>query len=154
MTRFHDYDAAFAEAAADPIEVTLYGQVWTLPAAMPAAFPLTIQRYIDEGRDPNTDLTRGELLELARTLVPADAVNAWLARGLSIPQLMQIVGDLMVDYGYMVAPDGDAPGEANAPAGATPVSSSNTGRSSNATSNGSTASTSRPQSAPSAGVGS
>lgn len=152
--RFHDFDAAFAESDAEPVEVTLYGETWTLPAAMPAAFPLTVQRYIDEGRDPNKDLTRGELLELARTLVPPEIVNAWLDRGLTVAQLMTIVGELMLDYGYVVDGEADASGGANAPVGATPVSSSDTGRSSNPTSNGSTASPSRPLFDPSVGDGS
>lgn len=153
--RFHDFDAAWAEADAETITVRLLGEDWELPAQMPAAFPLTIQRYLAEGRDPNVDLTNGELLGLLRTMVPADIFDAWVGAGLPLSRLGEVITYLMGEYGFR-APDAVDPKVAPTGPETTTFSPllSNVGASSKLTSPASTGSTFPEPSTPSAGAGS
>lgn len=148
--RFRDFDEAFAEQAAEPVRVRLYGRDWELPGRLPAAAPLKIARYMGEGRE-QTSLTAAELLDLAADLIPRVTLDEWLARGLDIEvQLPGIIewllraymGDDAVDEA--AAAEVVAAGEARAPEpGAEELSSSssNGGGSSKPTSPASTEST-------------
>lgn len=137
MDRYADFDEAFSEEAAEPLRIKLYGQEWELPATMPAAAVLRVTRFMAEGRDPEQDLTRAEHIDLAADLIPRETLNVWLAKGLDIDQLGNIVSWQMRQY--LGAQDGDGQGEAQAPDGA-PSSSSNGGDSSKPTSPASTGS--------------
>lgn len=146
--RFRDFDEAFAEQAAEPVRVRLYGRDWELPGRLPAAAPLKIARYMGEGRE-QTSLTAAELLDLAADLIPRVTLDEWLARGLDIEvQLPGIIewllraymGDDAVDEAAAAETAGDTP----VPLDPTPVpsvSSSNGGGSSKPTSPASTEST-------------
>lgn len=109
MGRFADFDASFEQQ--DPLEVKLFGEVWELPAEMPAVVMLKIARWAAHGRESST-LTSGELLDLAADLIPADTLTAWTSRpeGLSSDRLGQILAWVM--RCYMGSAD---PGEAPAP---------------------------------------
>lgn len=137
MSRFADFDAAFAEAEArrEPLQVRLFGQTWSLPAAMPAAVPLKVARWKAEGRSED-NLTEAELLDFAGDMIPGQVLDAWFAKGLDIEQLGPIVEWVMAQYMEAMPA-----GEATAPAGASPSSTSpsNGGDSSKPTSPASTA---------------
>lgn len=142
--RFHDFDAATTERDAgvnDPVVVKKFGQTWELPARMPAAVPLRVARWQAEGRDQD-DLTEGETLTLAADIIPGEILNAWLAKGLDLDELGDIVGWVVQQYADRDNEAAeDAPGEATAPtegAAAPSNSSSNDGPSSKPTSPAST----------------
>lgn len=140
MARFHDFDAATDERdteANDPVVVKKFGQRWELPGKMPAAVPLRVARWLADGRSDD-DLTEGETLTLAADVIPAEILNAWLAKGLDLEELAEIVGWVVQQYADRDNEAAeDAPGEATAPttgAAAPSNSSSNDGPSSKPTS--------------------
>lgn len=134
--RYLDFDAAFAEEVAEPITVKLFGEEWTLPASMPAAVPLQVSRWMAEGR-ADSDLTKGELINLAADIVPADILSAWRARGITSDQLGKVIMAIVATY---MSGDEASPGEAQGPAAGAPTPSSGTGPSSKPTSPASTGS--------------
>lgn len=87
---FADFDAAWEEEEAPPVEVKLYGRVWTLPPVMPAAPALLVARWMSEGREQD-DLTNAEALVLSSTLIPAEILNQWHAKGITADRLGVVV---------------------------------------------------------------
>lgn len=135
-----DFDAAFAEAAGKPITFRLFDQQWSVPREVPAEAVLMAERLRMGAEDEQRALTRSETVEFARAYLGDELVDEWVRRRITIPQLQAVVN--------YVLQGGDDVGE-DEPAG-TPATdggkSSNGGRSSKRTSNGSTASTSRKKS--------
>lgn len=106
--KFHDFDAAFAEQAQEPLVVRIYGQDWEIPADPPAIAVLRQQRRAAAAMDilnsgamenlqPGDDVPP-EILEILgidmdrqyRDLLGDDNVTAWLERGITDPQLRGI----------------------------------------------------------------
>lgn len=137
MDTYVDYDAAFAEAHAQPLVRRLYGRDWVLPAVPPASVVLHIARLVADGRS-ETEFTVAELLSIAAELIPPDVLREWTDRGLDTDRLSFILTDLLNAYAPYFAGGSDP--EATTPG--TPTSSSVTGVSSQPTSTASTASVS------------
>lgn len=137
--RYADFDAAFAEADAEPITMRLYGRVWSLPGNMPAGAVLKVTRLMAAGKAEH-ELTFAELLDLAADLIPRETLDVWCGKGLDAEQLAKVLAWLMRIYMGKDVEDGDGPGEAPAPDGAL-GSSSNDGGFSRPTSPATTSST-------------
>jgi hypothetical protein len=147
--RFFDFDAAWAERSAardveqraedaGPIVLTLFGRPWELPSKLPAAGPLAVARLMADGRNVDTDLNDGELLNLATKIIPEEILHRWLGKGMDMEQLGDVIVYVLSKY---MGKAGEDAGEAPAPDGASASSSSNAGDSSKPTSLASTAST-------------
>lgn len=135
--RYADFDAALEETTAEPLMVRLYGQDWPLPATMPAAVPLRMARLLADGRDQES-LSMAEILAIAGDVFPPETLDAWLAKGIDVDLLGQVVSWVFKQYmGKALDGDEPDPGEASAPS-----SSSSGGGSSKPTSPASTDSTS------------
>jgi hypothetical protein len=140
-----DFDAAFAEAAGTPITFRLFGREWSVSRSVRAEAVLMAERRRLAGEDETRPLSRTEIIDFAKVFVGAELVDEWLTLGITIDQLSEVVAFVIQQQN-----GGDGVGEAE-PA-ATPAKaeagerSSNGGRSSKRTSNGSTASTSRAKS--------
>lgn len=95
-----DFDAAFAAGDApqlEPIRLTLLGQRWELPAAMPAAPTMKVARWMTEGRAED-DLTNAEILALAADMIPGDTLNQWLAKGITMDRLGEVLVWVLGQY--------------------------------------------------------
>ncbi len=111
MSRYIDYDKARAERKVKRLVIHLFDKDWQLPATLPAAAVLKVIRYKMDDRD-HTDLTVAEIIDLAVDLVPKKTLDAWLAEGMEISEL----GDLIMQIFGAYSEKGDAEGEMKAPA--------------------------------------
>lgn len=129
--RYRDYDAAFAEAnrEAPPIVIRLFGQDWELPGDLPASVVVRLTRMMADGRSED-ELSVAEQMTLAMDVIPAEVLDAWLAKGLDTDQLAVILLDVVSEYGAQLDdPSSDSDGgegpEGSAPeTGDTPSSNS------------------------------
>jgi hypothetical protein len=119
--RFADFDAAFAESDIKPLRLKLYGKVWELPGVAPAAGVLAAARLI-AGERTTEDLSKAETLTLAVKIFPDEILDQWLAKGISTPELGDMIAWALSKY---MASDGGGSGEAPAPS--TGASSSSSG---------------------------
>lgn len=105
MARHFDFDAGRSERRAEPITVTLFGQVWTLPATVPAQTVLVTARLLadltDEHGDIDIDaleLTPGTVAEIAESCIPADILSAWFNKGLELDDLAEILKMVLEEW--------------------------------------------------------
>lgn len=142
-----DFDAAFAEAAGTPITFRLFDREWSVSRSVRAEAVLMAERRRLAGEDETSPLSRTEIIDFAKVFVGADVVDEWLTLGITIDQLSEVVAFVIQQQnggdGVGEAEPAATPAEAEAEGG---ERSSNGGRSSKRTSNGSTASTSRAKS--------
>lgn len=154
MARHFDFDAARAERRAEPITVTLFGQVWTLPATVPAQTVLVTARLLADLADEHGDvdinsleLTPGTVAAIAESCIPAETLTAWFAKGLELDDLAEVLKTVLEEWNVASAalttieeglPEGPAPTGANS--NGSPGGSSSAGRSSRPTSLASTGS--------------
>lgn len=134
MTRFFDFDAAWAERRdAEPVQAKVLGRIWDLPAVLPAAVLLRAIRLVEGG---DRDLAPHEIIGLAADLVPRETLDQWLDLGIDVDQLADVLRTLLPVY------MGTDPGEAPGPETVAQSSgqSSSTGQRSKPTSNASTGS--------------
>lgn len=191
--RYRDFDAAFAEAAEEPLTIRLFGQDWQLPSRLPAVVVLRLRRanaavteFLQRLKDAGLDMddpipddfefpegweefTKTDEIAHAKEVCGADNVDAWLAKGIDLPGLRDIVAWVVsVHEGRAAGDEDDAEGNASGrpkPAdrqkptskhaagrsGSKRTRSSNAGRSSKPTSSARTASASRARSKTSPG---
>lgn len=110
-----DFDEAFA-AAAEPLRIRLFGRVWDLPATLPADTVLQASRHIDAGKIDPAGLKEGELVELSVSLFPERIFKEWLAQGLTIDQLIELVDWAVRQYVRRMGVPGGPAGRAEASA--------------------------------------
>jgi hypothetical protein len=105
--RFIDFDAARAERVNEPLILRAYGQEFVLPASMPAALLLDILA-LQTANGEEADITDLDALRLLRRLLPADVLDALLARD-------DFSADDFVDLAQMVmqAYQGESPAAPN-----------------------------------------
>ena len=105
--RFIDFDAARAERINEPLILRAYGQEFVLPASMPAALLLDILALQTRSGD-KAQITDLDALRLLRRLLPADVLDALLARD-------DFSADDFVDLAQMVmqAYQGESPAAPN-----------------------------------------
>lgn len=148
MARHFDFDAARAERQAEPITVTLFGKVWTLPATVPAQTVLVTARLLADLADEHGDvdiksleLTPGTVAEIAESCIPADVLSAWFDKGLELDDLAEVLKMVLEEWNVASAamqtmeeglPEAPAPRGANS--NGSPGGSSTHGRSSRPTS--------------------
>lgn len=118
-SRYHDFDAAWAEEDDDPVVIRLLGQEWSCkrPSEVPAGLLLRIDRLIVQyaqmqqtGQIPD-DFVMDDSLDpesMLRKLAGDTNVDAWLKAGLSYQRLQAVLRHLQSVY------RGQDPGEAQA----------------------------------------
>lgn len=112
MTRFIDFDAALAEAAAEPVIVRYQGRDWTLYASIPAKPVMRLLHLQAEGRDTD-ELAQREVVTFLSEMVPADVLEAWLDGGMSIDEMAKLLRAVVAAYRVGDAEEnqeGEAPG--------------------------------------------
>lgn len=154
MARHIDFDAVRKERQAEPITITLFGKVWTLPPSVPAQTVLLVARLLSDLQDDAGDidissleLTPGAVADIAESCVPSDVLRAWFAEGLELDDLGGILTMLLTEWNVAAAARStleDSLPEQPAPTGASSdpsaSGSSTAGTSSRPTSPASTAS--------------
>jgi hypothetical protein len=124
--RFHDFDAAWAEAA--PLTIKVQGELHRLPASLPLKIVTRIAREHQE-KGGNYELPLEELQELAAGIFGRGKLEAWIDNGLGLHQLQDLFEKTIALY--QQDDEGQPEGEAQAPTtGAPSNESSSTGGSS------------------------
>jgi hypothetical protein len=113
--QFHDFDAAWAEDADEPVVVRLLGEEWACkrPSEVPAALLLRLDRLllVAAGGDVPDDFVIDDSLSaegILRQLAGDANVDAWLAAGLSYKRLAAVSQYLNAVYRGQ-EPPGEAP---------------------------------------------
>jgi hypothetical protein len=113
--QFHDFDAAWADDADEPVVVRLLGEEWACkrPSEVPAALLLRLDRLmlVAAGAGVPDDLVIDDELSsesILRSLAGDANVDAWLARGLSYKRLAAVSQYLNAVYRGQ-EPPGEAP---------------------------------------------
>lgn len=141
MARFHDFDAAWAEAVDEGPTVRICGEDVVLPAAIPAkiAIFMELARTDPDFRKANSKIDTPT--DLLAQFVGQDAVDRLLASGASMDRLAETWFQIIALYAPEPA-EADALGGAKAPRKKAPSrTSSKRGATSKRTSTASTAST-------------
>lgn len=95
--RFHDFDAAWTAADKGPLIIHLFGQDWELPGGMPAEAATTVANLDSVGRSAK-DLSAGEAMGFATSLIPPATLQAWFDKGIGVHQLLEVVGWLVREW--------------------------------------------------------
>ena len=94
--RLVDFDSTWKEKAElGPIAVRVLGRDWELPTELPAATALLVTEISKAG---GASAVAGRELDLALSLVPKEMLDVWLARGISMPQLGDVLAYLLGEY--------------------------------------------------------
>jgi hypothetical protein len=136
MARKLDLDAVAAEAAEEPLEVTLRGRTFTLPPSMPVGLPIFLNRAFSAENPQDEDKWTAAAVES----VFGDRTDEAMRAGFTLAHLVRLATTYGLDVG---TPNGQVPPES--PAEASPASapsSKPTGTPSKRTSKRSTGSTS------------
>lgn len=110
-----DFDAAFAELDEQPIRLRLFGQDWEVQRSVPAAAVLATLRVQEAVDGDNALLGVASTIDSCRAFLGEENVNAWLAKGLSVERLVEILAWVQSQR----AGGGDDVGEAPAPSSTT-----------------------------------
>lgn len=114
-SQFHDFDAAWADEADEPVTVRLLGQEWACkrPSEVPAALLLKLDRLllmVASSEVPDDFVVDDSLSpeSILRQLAGDANVDAWLAGGLPYKRLMAVNRHLTAVYRGQ-DPEGEAP---------------------------------------------
>lgn len=122
-----DFDAFWAEQAKEPIRLRVLGEVEELPPSLPLAVMLRAQRII-ASMAANEPLPEAEMFALAIDMFGRERVERWAAKGMTIEQMMDVFRYVQAIYsGQEPDKDGGAPGNAQRPPQAAPLTSFGTG---------------------------
>ena len=87
--KHENFDEFFKETNKESnISITLFGEVWPLPSELPAFVMLETYRSSKEGLAGIDDKKQ---MELAVSMVGEVNLDAWCKKGLTIPQLTEIM---------------------------------------------------------------
>lgn len=119
MADHFDFDAFWAEQAAEAKTITAFGKTWPIPARLPAKVSLIAVR-LEAERGKDGDVAVDEMISCAKALFGADAVGHFLDNGMSFEQLGDLFKHAMGMYRAEAEDDAedDDEGEASAPTGA------------------------------------
>ena len=95
---FIDFDAAWEEQQEEPIVVKIRGKNYELPASVSAAFMLEITKITSQ-KGVNENLNAADIGALINALFGKSVVDDWLADGMSLPQLNDVLNKMLKHYG-------------------------------------------------------
>lgn len=95
---FKDFDAAWAEKQEEPIQYKIFGKTYDIPATISAAFMLEITK-ISSGKGAEEQLNAADIGGLLNALFGKQVVEDWLSKGMTLPQLNDVLQDILEKYG-------------------------------------------------------
>ncbi|MEC3977906.1 hypothetical protein [Amycolatopsis sp. H20-H5] len=107
----HDFDAAWAERRRKGKRVRIRGNVYELPASVPAKVILFAAKAKRTGADLAKQVDPVEIIDLLSSLLGTENIGQLLADGLDFDEMGDVMGYCMASYRTDVAP-----GEEQAPA--------------------------------------
>lgn len=93
--RFKDFDHFWSEQKRVPVRLKLFGAIEELPPALPAAVVLEVMRWHESGKTVTGD---AETLKVALLMFGDERINRWVAGGLDIMQLGDLVQWTFAQY--------------------------------------------------------
>lgn len=90
VNRFKDFDAAWAETVSPSLSVKVYGETYTLPAALPARVVLMLARM--NADDPNVTVRLDQQVGLLTPFFGPGVLEKWADAGMDVDQM----GDLFL----------------------------------------------------------
>lgn len=118
----YDFDAAWAEHTATAPRVRIFGEVYTLPASVPAKLVLFAAKAKKDG-STDRDVTPDEVLDMLSTLLGPSNLDRIMAAGIGIDQLGDVLQYCMRRYNKLGGMPGEAPAPEPGATSATPTSS-------------------------------
>lgn len=97
--RFKDFDEFWSERNVEPLKVKVFGKVYTLPGAIPASVVLALLRAQAEGVQ---ELQPSAVLTLAESLFGKSVLDEWLAQGMQLDQLVDVIRWVTDQYGQRI----------------------------------------------------
>ena len=97
---FKDFDAAWAEKQEEPIKYKIFGVTYEIPATISAAFMLEVTK-ISSGKNAEENLTAADIGNLLNALFSKQVITDWLDKGMTLPQLNDVLQDVLEKYGLI-----------------------------------------------------
>jgi len=97
---FKDFDAAWAEKQEEPIKYKIFGVTYEIPATISAAFMLEITK-ISAGKGADEQLNANDIGGLLNALFSKQVIDDWLDKGMTLPQLNDVLQDILERYGLV-----------------------------------------------------
>lgn len=96
---FKDFDEAWADVKTEPIKVKIRNKTYDLPASVSAQFMLEVTRI--SATSPNTELNMADMGKLVSALFGSTTLDAWLADGMTLTQLNDVMMFVLEKYGLI-----------------------------------------------------
>lgn len=96
---FKDFDEAWADVKTEPIKVKIRNKTYDLPASVSAQFMLEVTRI--SATSPNTELNMADMGKLVSALFGSNTLDAWLADGMTLTQLNDVMMFVLEKYGLI-----------------------------------------------------
>ena len=103
---FTDFDAAWAEQQNEPIKYKIFSKTYDIPPTVSAAFMLEVTKITaDKGVDE--DITAADIGRLLIAIFGKTTIDDWLDKGMTLPQLNDVLQDVLKRYGLLGGVDAD-----------------------------------------------
>lgn len=114
MAKYRDFDAFFKEQKREPVILRYQGETHHLPPSLPVLVTLRLKAMANEGSDK--EVSDEAVISLFKALFGLDRYSKWVQGGMTIEEMVALLGWAMESYGLAVFPaEGDAPNSTPTP---------------------------------------
>lgn len=99
MTKYRDFDAFFREHRQEPIVLRYQAETHHLPSSLPVATTLRLKAMAGQAEAGDDDI-----IKLFQSIFGAPRYAKWVSGGMTIDQMVELLGWAMEAYGLAQAP--------------------------------------------------